>query len=157
MNRIKDFFYNISDIVLALIIIAVAAIVILWRVDVIVEYPSELVAKTYVDNGPPPPITTPHNSSGDDVGEDGSATGSGIAPGSITETPEMFSIYVNYGETTQQIAETIVSLGFFDTTEEFVQMVAAMGAETKLQTGNHVIPENATKEEVINYLMEPGL
>ena len=33
MEKIKDFFYNINDLIIALLIIAVASYIILWKVD----------------------------------------------------------------------------------------------------------------------------
>lgn len=162
MNKIKDFFYDKNDILIAMIIVALAAVIILWRTDSIMQYPEKLVASSYAVDNNSGPITTPYNSeainnpegnggatSGDTQGEDGNGT--------LSDTPEMYAVYVNYGETTAQIAEKIVALGYFETTDAFLNMVNAMGAETKLQTGNHIMPENATQEEVIQYLMEPGL
>ena len=39
MNRIKDFFHNVNDIILAIVIIAAAAGIIYWRMNVIMAYP----------------------------------------------------------------------------------------------------------------------
>lgn len=39
MNRIKDFFHNVNDIILAIVIIAAAAGIIYWRVNIIMDYP----------------------------------------------------------------------------------------------------------------------
>ena len=38
MNRIKDFFHNVNDIILAIVIIAAAAGIIYWRVNIIMDY-----------------------------------------------------------------------------------------------------------------------
>ncbi len=43
MNKIKDFFHNSNDILLAILIILLAAGVIFWRMMIILDYP-ELVA-----------------------------------------------------------------------------------------------------------------
>ena len=43
MNKIKDLIYDKSDIIVALLILAIAALVILWRLNVILEYPKALV------------------------------------------------------------------------------------------------------------------
>ncbi len=42
MDKIKDFIYNKSDIVIALLILAVAALIIAWRLEIIVQYPKTL-------------------------------------------------------------------------------------------------------------------
>ena len=46
MKRLKDFFYNFNDIVIVLCILAIAAFLILWRVDIIMRYPKTVTAQT---------------------------------------------------------------------------------------------------------------
>ena len=43
MERFKDFLYNKNDILVALLILAIAAAVIVFRVNAIMEYPKTLV------------------------------------------------------------------------------------------------------------------
>lgn len=42
MRHIRNFFHNINDIVLAIIIVALAAGIIYWRMQVIMDYPKQL-------------------------------------------------------------------------------------------------------------------
>lgn len=42
MNRLKDFFYNKNDIVIALIILIVASTIIYFKVQAITDYPAVL-------------------------------------------------------------------------------------------------------------------
>lgn len=44
MKNAKDFFHNINDILLAVIIIALAAGIIFWRMNVIMDYPDKLAS-----------------------------------------------------------------------------------------------------------------
>ena len=48
MRLIKNFFHNINDVVLAVIIVAVAAGVIYWRMQVILDYPKKMVEQQTV-------------------------------------------------------------------------------------------------------------
>jgi len=41
MRKIKDFFYNISDVLIVLIIVAAAAFLIYNRIDAIMDYPAK--------------------------------------------------------------------------------------------------------------------
>ena len=43
MNKIKDIIYNKSDIIIALMILAIAALIIFWRLSIILEYPKEIL------------------------------------------------------------------------------------------------------------------
>ena len=48
MRHIRNFIHNINDIVLALVIVAVAAGVIYWRMDIILDYPKQIAAQNAV-------------------------------------------------------------------------------------------------------------
>ena len=158
MNKLKDFFYNKNDILIALIILAVAAFVILWRVDAILSYPETLVANagTQVDNQLPP-----------DVSNDEALTGSGITtdPDTTTDSAvqppqqevEICGIYVNYGESLDVVAQNCVAAGLIGSTEEFMTVVNQLDAAQKIQAGQHHIPSNVTPEQLVEYLIKPGL
>ena len=102
MNKIKDIIYDKSDILIAILILALAAIIILWRLGIILEYPKQIVGTddtTHV-------LTDPENDSesGDatetDSGDSGDATetGDGEDSGDATETGD--------GEDTGDATET---------------------------------------------------
>ena len=43
MKKFKDFIYDKNDIIIAVLILAVAALIIFWRLNVILEYPKQLL------------------------------------------------------------------------------------------------------------------
>ena len=43
MKHIKNFFYNINDLILAALILTAAAILIYWRLDIILDYPEKVL------------------------------------------------------------------------------------------------------------------
>ena len=43
MRHIKNFIHNINDIVLAIVIVAIAAGIIFWRMQIILDYPKTIV------------------------------------------------------------------------------------------------------------------
>ncbi len=166
MNWFKNFLYDKGDIFIALIIFALAAIIILWRVDAIMDYPKELVSSAYEDKQDQGPITTPY----DNEDKSGTSSDSGISTttgegienqgeGSEegSETPEVYAIYVNSGQNLTELGNILVSCGFYTDAEEFLTYVNAAGAASRIQMGNHFIPAGATKEECIDYLCEIGL
>ena len=74
MNKIKDFIYDKNDLLVALIIVALATLVIVFRVDTIMAYPSSSAGETK----PPltdaqPPDNGQTSMGGSDVGDDGDA------------------------------------------------------------------------------------
>ncbi len=172
MKKLKDIFYDLNDIMVALIIVAVAALTIVSNIDSILNYPATIAAEiqlpeeevptNYADN---PPVKEP--SSGDTTNDDeGTTTGAGIddnqdAAGGGTSgnegtgtTGEVvdYSVYINYGDTGDKIADILIGVGLFQDRQQFQSAVAAAGAEGKLQAGNFIIPSDATPAEVISII-----
>ena len=46
MKKLKDFIYDTNDILIALIILAIAALIIVWRMNAIMGYPSKMFGTT---------------------------------------------------------------------------------------------------------------
>ncbi len=70
MRSIKNFFHDINDVLLAIIIVAVAAGVIFWRMQVILAYPNklisgEVVVEDYVDDSEEESEDEPVDEAGD--------------------------------------------------------------------------------------------
>jgi cytoskeletal protein RodZ len=50
MRHIKNFLHNINDVVLAIVIVALAAGIIYWRLQIILDYPKQLAEQQAVYN-----------------------------------------------------------------------------------------------------------
>ncbi len=66
MNKIKDIIYNKSDIIIALLILAIAALIIFWRLGIILQYPKDIVGGTDTENV----LTDPTGEDGEVAGDD---------------------------------------------------------------------------------------
>lgn len=176
MKKLKDIFYDLNDILVALVIVAVAAFAIMTNIDSILNYPASIAAEIETPEGETPtnyaenpPINDSDSSDTDeqDSGDttDSATTGSGIddqnGSGGGTSgnegtgtngEPESFSVYINYGQTGDQIADILIDLGLIKDRQEFRTAIAAAGAEGKLQAGNFIIPSDATPAEVISII-----
>jgi len=53
MRLIKNFIHNINDVVLAIIIVLLAAGIIYWRMQIILDYPKTIVAEQAVTEEAP--------------------------------------------------------------------------------------------------------
>lgn len=146
MNKFKDFIYDKSDIIVALVIISIAGLVVFTRIDAILSYPEAFaanVSSTSQDSGKAAVTYT----------TEGAVTGS-----AITEEPvDMRAVYINYGESLQVIADKFVAVNLFSTSDEFLTAIESADAATKIKSGNFIIPSNATAEEVITIITKPGL
>ncbi len=165
MEKIKDILYDKNDILVALIIVAIAALVILFRVNAIMDYPHLLVAQAKEKAAQA--SAEAQENSGEVTGTSeyempNIADGAGEADDTDSEkggqkaakdTAEQYSVYINYGETLYTVGEKFAGIGLFDSAEDFVRMVEKKGVATKIQAGNFIIPANATEEEVIECLV----
>lgn len=163
MKTLKDIFYDLNDVMVALIILAIAALVIVTNIDSILDYPSGVSAEvqapeketptTYADN---PPVTNDITGSavnGSGTGSDGANTTGGGVTGNTGEVVN-YSVYINPGETGDQIADVLISIGLFKDRQQFRDAVTAAGADGKLKAGEFIIPSDSTPAEVVSILTQ---
>ncbi|MCR5182002.1 MAG: hypothetical protein K6D56_03160 [Clostridia bacterium] len=92
MNKIKDLIYDKSDILVAILILALAALIIVWRLGIILEYPKEVLgtddAQTILTN--PDDTTQETGEVSGQTGETGeqTQTGENGETGEQTQTGE---------------------------------------------------------------------
>jgi len=143
IKKLKDLLYNKNDVVIVLAILVVAGLIIWNRIDVIMDYPSNLIANANQENGlsdkPDVVVMNP-----DEEEEP-------------LDEVVMYAIYINSGETLQSIGQKFVSVGLFPTVEDFVQLANDMGVATTIKAGNFIMPSNSTPEEVMKIIVTPGL
>jgi len=174
MNKIKDMLYDINDIIVAAVILFIAAIIILIRVDILMAYPehanSDLAsqggyiiagepqtpdetasAPDATDENPADTQTTDENPAGNTDGNPGDTSGETPANGGHTA----FSLYIAYGESMNVVAANLVELGFFDSAQDFISALEARGAATKVQAGEFILPAASTKEEILDIITKP--
>lgn len=165
MKALKDIFYDLNDIMVALIILAVAGLVIVTNIDSILDYPSSVSAEVqeperetptiYAEN---PPITNDITSgaiTGNEEGDsDQNTTGGGVTGNPGTGEVVKYSVYINSGETGDQIADKLISVGLFKDRQQFSNAVTAAGAEGKLRAGEFIIPSDSTPAEVISIITQ---
>ena len=164
MKTLKDIFYDLNDILVALIIVAIATFVIVTNIDSILNYPTsiaeaiqvpeEQTPTNYAENPTDDQQGSGENTSGQET------TGAGVDQnnpddqdkGTRNGKVEQYSVYINPGSTGAQIADTLISVGLFKERQEFYNAVTAAGADGKLRAGNFIIPSDATPAEVIDII-----
>jgi len=173
MNRIKDFLYDINDIIIAVLILAIATLIILVRINTIMVYP-ELTATPPdaagggISAGEPASTgadaTATDNETGDNTntGDQGAAEGDGMTGGTgASVSPDgtvehtAFSLYIAYGESMSNVGDDLAKLGFFDSSQDFLTALDTRNAGSKVQAGEFVLPANATKDDIIRIITSP--
>ncbi len=165
MKTLKDIFYDLNDVMVALIILAIAALVIVTNIDSIIDYPSSVSAEvqmpeketptTYAEN---PPVTNDITGSaidGNGTDSDGkNTTGGGVTGNTGNGEVVNYSVYINPGETGDQIADVLIGVGLFKDRQQFRNAVTAAGADGKLKAGEFIIPSDSTPAEVVSILTQ---
>jgi hypothetical protein len=165
----RSFLYNKSDILIAVIIIAVAAVIIWSRVDAIMgsdagtgneENPSitgEELPPPDVENPDgdveAPPVVEDGQPDGGETPPEGEAPPEGEGTTEGTEVPdtggEPIEFTVEVGSAASVVAEDLASAGLVETSEAFLNELKAQNAETKLKAGTfEIVPGTAVSEIV---------
>lgn len=180
MNKIKDFIYDKNDLLVALAIVALAALIIVFRVDTIMAYPSSKGESKPPVSEVKPPINEDTSMGGsiedddqdqdldqegdDQEGEagqggeqegqenDDQSQGEETPPDNKVEGEGLVSIYIESGSTGSDIARLLVNAGLVETREDFYNAVREAGADTKLKAGNFKIPAKASPSEIVQII-----
>ncbi len=165
MEKIKDFIYDKNDILVALLVLVLAAVLIWWRMGVIMEYPEkmfsdgELIGTEQGANDSQSGEEGQAGGEGQDVGNtDDSQTGDG--DGSDEPTVPTDSLWQGgaltrdvevdvYGNSAMAAVQCLVDAGLFDDYEEYKTIcdIAGMNHE-KVSAGSLLFEKGTTKEEV---------
>lgn len=140
MNTVKNFIYNISDILVALLIIVIAVIIIGWRVNSIMDYPSRIAAEQAEQTS----VTSSQTDS--DSGDTSSQT-----PASDTAAAPV-TVTIPQNATVDDIASSLANASVISDPEQFVRAVEAAGAATKLKYGTYTIPDGTSVDQIIQML-----
>lgn len=138
MEKFKDIIYDKSDILIALIIVALAGLIIWFSVNNIMK-PVEVKAdaQTQVEE-----VTT-------DEATDIPVTGEAEGPESVSiETGTPASIIIQPGEDSNQIAEKLLAAGAISDKNEFYAKLEELGLASRIQEGTFEIPYGSTLDVV---------
>ena len=160
MEKIKDFIYDKNDILVALLVLIFAALLILWRMDVIMAYPETVFSEGEAVESPVQE-EEPSDEEGSVTGnEGGEAEGEGNVQGGDEQTAPVSSLWEGgvltrdvevdvYGNSAMAAVQCLVDAGLFDDYNEYKTIcdIAGMNHE-KVSAGSLVFTAGTTKEEV---------
>ena len=123
MNKFKDFIYDKSDILIALGILLIAALIIGWRLAAIVEYPKEIIdnnnnATEYTEETPSDkPEETPS-----DKPEDTPATGSVYGSNGLLTRDVTVDWSTASGASASALIQCAVDQGLFEDYDDYANV-----------------------------------
>ena len=118
LKLLKDFYYDKNDIIIALLILCIAGLIIMWRIDVIMDYPQPLAKETDTIQ------TTEESAIGtsDAAAEDENA-GQLWVGGTLTKD---VTVSISGGSAWTAV-DGLVSAGHFESYDEFEQVCNSVG------------------------------
>lgn len=169
MKKLKDFFYNWNDILVVLLILAFAALLIYWRVNVIMDYPKVLAASVEVgmqpnadgtsvtDNGNTSTEKSAENEDSGNTEEDGTDsgdtgdTGAGPANSTIWKDGKLranMTVTIESGSASGAV-NSLVEAGLFNSYEEFNSVCQSVGTEaTAILATTYTFNSGATQGDI---------
>ena len=153
MKRLKDFFYNFNDIVIVLGILAIAAFLILWRVDIIMRYPKTVAAQT-VQTSQKTEDTKANDTSKDkdkknsekSTVEDGTIWKDGVLKNNM-------SVKVPSGTATDAVAG-LVEAGLFKSYDDFAALSEQLGLDpTSIIPGTYKFDAGESQSDIIQAVL----
>lgn len=155
MKHLREFIYDKSDILVALVILLIAALLIFWRFEAIADYPSTLVdsdeVKSLGEN------SEMHNSKDETKKSEKKSTENSSDSESDNNSSEIYvdgatkddaNISVQSGSAIEA-TESLVSLGYFSSYNDFVSTCNSAGINPDLiKAGNFNIPAGSTKADI---------
>ena len=160
MEKLKDFIYDKNDILVALLVLFFAALLILWRMDAIMEYPEKMFtaaeesgSELEYDEGE---SQSGGGSAAGDAEDEGDAgeesgdseekpSGSLWVDGKLTRTVEVDV----YGNSAMAAVQCLVDTGLFLDYDEYKVICDLSGMNhEKVSAGTLVFEPGCTKEQV---------
>ena len=149
MEKLKDFIYDKSDLLVALLIVGVAALVIWIGINNIMEpYTGNADSTANVEAE-----KDPESADSATVEEEGTAESTTAA--ALDEdgvTTKAAQIIIQEGETSEQVAEKLLAAGVIQSKSTFFVMLDRMKLAEKLQAGQFDIPAGSSLEDIIHII-----
>lgn len=123
MKGLKDFLYDKNDIVIALVILALAGLLIFWRLEVIMAYPQTLATETNTTTTTEEEADIEDDTEKDAENTNKAKSGSVFADGVLVKD---VTVTVAGGSATAAV-ESLVAAGLFASYDDYVEICKAAG------------------------------
>jgi len=149
MKKIKDFFYDKNDIIVVLIILALAAFIIYSRIGIIMDYPEKMAdesaatTQTTVEetgtSAPEEPASEPEESDSDNTEKK-----------TDSSSDETITVKITDDDSSVSVAKKLEKAGLVESATEFEGYISNMDKADKIQSGSFEIKKGSSFEEILN-------
>ena len=149
INFIKDFFYEITDYALIIIVVVIIGLILIWRFNVLFDID---LNKEPMEGEDVPPVSQEENPTGSGIESPEEEEPEDEPEEPIQEEPEQILVEIPSGTSAQGIAEILLSKGLIDSKDQFIQKAIDLGLDTQLKSGDFLIDNTATIEEILKII-----
>ena len=149
INFIKDFFYEITDYALIIIVVVIIGLILIWRFNVLFDID---LNKEPMEGEDIPPVSQEENPTGSGIESPEEEEPEDEPEEPIQEEPEQILVEIPSGTSAQGIAEILLSKGLIDSKDQFIQKAIDLGLDTQLKSGDFLIDNTATIEEILKII-----
>jgi len=149
INFIKDFFYEITDYALIIIVVVVIGLILIWRFNVLFDIN---LNKEPMEGEDIPPAIEEENPTGTGIESPEDEEPEEEPEEPVQEEPEQVLVEIPSGTSAQGIADILISRGLIDSKDEFIQIAIELGLDTQLKSGDFLIESTATIEEILKII-----
>lgn len=142
MRKIKDFFYDKNDIIIVLIILALAAFIIYTRIGIIMDYPEKMADESAATAQTTVSETT--------VSETEATSSESDSDKSDSTADDIVSIKITDDDTSVSVAQKLEKAGLVESATEFEGYISNMDKADKIQSGSFEIKKGSSFEEILN-------
>jgi len=158
MGKIRNLIYNTSDLVIAVIIILAAALLIWFRVEVIMDYPDngggivhKGVEKVMIMTGlaeepvPEPKVELPVAEETGDATEQPTASNVKVSEAGV----QYIEVTIPSGCSSDVVSGLLKQAGLITETNDFLTALTNLGYDGAIMPGKHNIPLGSSMEDVV--------
>ena len=156
MRAIRNLIYNTSDILVALIILAVAVLLIWSRIDVIMSYPAEddiKQSEVQAEANLPEGETLPEDAEAAAAADVPEST----APQAPADPQNYIKVTIPSGSSNDVVAGILKQAGVLSDTNDFINAIQSSQYNGAIIPGDHWIPKGSDMSGVIQALTVEGV
>lgn len=154
MKKLKDLFYDYNDVIIAFAILLIAALLIIWRLDVILDYPDKIL------NNEPPQVETPvvdEDDKEDDADKDSEADKDDSADADATDQlwvdgklSKEVKVKVK-GDSASAAVQCLVDAELFENYADYQSVCTDMGINHEnVSAGTFTFKAGSTKKDIVD-------
>lgn len=161
MKKFKDFLYDKNDLIIALLVLIAATLIIIWRMDAIMEYPKTLISdteSTSTETDVTSDLDEDEHSSGQNDSDDVSSSDNGNPDTSGGSDSQSLwangvlsrEITVNVsGLSASEAVQCLVDAGLFTDYAEYQSVCTAAGLDhQKISAGSFTFAKGSSKANI---------